>query len=246
MLLRSLTKHVKDQNWFAVALDFFIVVAGILIAFQITNWNDGQRAKVSETALLLQLEEEFTEIKSQLEKQITVRAEWVQNIGVLISKLEGSTSDADELEIKTALDNATATGRRPAQSAAYLQLMANGGLTALSNDGLQQALVGYDVRLQRDAFIHPELMKLIVVEMSTNKFVDYNMLSVERSVAAIDESEDPDPTRNMIRSYDLDGLHEYENRYETMYVLHSLLLAADEVQLDLALDVLNQISGETQ
>lgn len=35
--LRSITKHVKDQNWFAVFLDFIIVVAGILIAFQITN-----------------------------------------------------------------------------------------------------------------------------------------------------------------------------------------------------------------
>ena len=43
MLLRSITKHVKDQNWFAVALDFFIVVAGILIAFQITNWNEGRQ-----------------------------------------------------------------------------------------------------------------------------------------------------------------------------------------------------------
>lgn len=42
MLLRSITKHVKDQNWFAVFLDFFIVVAGILIAFQITNWNEAR------------------------------------------------------------------------------------------------------------------------------------------------------------------------------------------------------------
>lgn len=33
MLFRSITKHVKDQNWFAVALDFFIVVVGILLAF---------------------------------------------------------------------------------------------------------------------------------------------------------------------------------------------------------------------
>lgn len=40
MLLRSITTHVRDQNWFAVVLDFFIVVAGILIAFQITNWNE--------------------------------------------------------------------------------------------------------------------------------------------------------------------------------------------------------------
>ncbi|NNC36466.1 MAG: hypothetical protein HKO02_03335 [Hyphomonadaceae bacterium] len=43
MLLRSITKHVRDQNWFAVFLDFFIVVAGILIAFQITNWNDARK-----------------------------------------------------------------------------------------------------------------------------------------------------------------------------------------------------------
>ena len=40
MLLRRITQHVKEQNWFAVFLDFFIVVAGILIAFQITNWNE--------------------------------------------------------------------------------------------------------------------------------------------------------------------------------------------------------------
>ena len=47
MLLRSIKKHVKDQNWFAVFLDFFIVVAGILIAFQITNWNEARsEAKV--------------------------------------------------------------------------------------------------------------------------------------------------------------------------------------------------------
>lgn len=43
MLLRRMTQHVKDQNWFAVALDFVIVVAGILIAFQITNWNQARQ-----------------------------------------------------------------------------------------------------------------------------------------------------------------------------------------------------------
>ena len=42
MLLRSLTKHVKDQNWFAVVLDFLIVVAGVYIGIQVANWN-GER-----------------------------------------------------------------------------------------------------------------------------------------------------------------------------------------------------------
>jgi hypothetical protein len=45
MNLRRLTKHVQDQNWFAVGLDFVIVVAGILLAFQSTNWSDAHQQK---------------------------------------------------------------------------------------------------------------------------------------------------------------------------------------------------------
>lgn len=52
MLLRRIGAHVKAQNWFAVALDFIIVVVGILIAFQITAWNE-QRADRAKEALYL-------------------------------------------------------------------------------------------------------------------------------------------------------------------------------------------------
>jgi hypothetical protein len=52
MILRRLSEHVKAQNWFAVALDFIIVVVGILIAFQITAWNE-QRADRAKEALYL-------------------------------------------------------------------------------------------------------------------------------------------------------------------------------------------------
>lgn len=55
MLLRSITKHVKDQNWFAVALDFFIVVVGILIAFQITSWNESRTTRQHEVKVLRDL-----------------------------------------------------------------------------------------------------------------------------------------------------------------------------------------------
>jgi hypothetical protein len=42
MLLRHMTKHVEDQNWFAVVLDFLIVVVGVFIGIQVSNWNDSQ------------------------------------------------------------------------------------------------------------------------------------------------------------------------------------------------------------
>lgn len=34
MLLRRITQHVKDQNWFAVGLDFLIVVVSVFIVFR--------------------------------------------------------------------------------------------------------------------------------------------------------------------------------------------------------------------
>lgn len=45
MLLRRVTHHINNQNWFAVFVDFFIVVVGILLAFQITHWSEAQQDK---------------------------------------------------------------------------------------------------------------------------------------------------------------------------------------------------------
>jgi hypothetical protein len=43
MLLRRFSEHVKGQNWFAVALDFLIVVFGVFIGFQLNTWNDNRK-----------------------------------------------------------------------------------------------------------------------------------------------------------------------------------------------------------
>ncbi len=243
MILRSITQHIKDQNWFAVGLDFFIVVVGILLAFQITNWNEAQQAKINEQTILKQLESEFTEIKTELEKQISVREMWAKEIGSLIKILEGNAKAEDSI-IRAGLDATSATGRTPAQSAAYLQLMASGELSMISNELLRQSLVKYDVRLKRDSFIHPALMKLVILELSTNVFVEKTVLTRTRSSASIDEKKGAESQPEEIRSYNLDELRKLENRYETMYILHTSLLSIDEVQLSIANEILDQISKE--
>ncbi len=65
MILRRLTQHVNDQNWFAVVLDFIIVVAGILIAFQITNWSAARQDNLiyqqARTRVIEEAEVNFTQ-----------------------------------------------------------------------------------------------------------------------------------------------------------------------------------------
>jgi len=55
VLLRRVIEHVKAQNWTAVALDFVIVVVGVFIGIQVSNWNDARGRAETERALLTEL-----------------------------------------------------------------------------------------------------------------------------------------------------------------------------------------------
>ena len=58
MILRRLTKHVKDQNWFAVALDFLIVILGVFIGLQVNTWNAERQVRAGEQRYLERLRED--------------------------------------------------------------------------------------------------------------------------------------------------------------------------------------------
>ncbi len=55
MILRRITEHVKTQNWFAVALDFVIVVVGVFVGIQVSNWNAERQERQREAAYLQRL-----------------------------------------------------------------------------------------------------------------------------------------------------------------------------------------------
>lgn len=78
MLLRRVTRHVKDQNWFAVGLDFVIVVIGVFIGLQVANWNDARLQKVDERQLIQRLADEAQELKSALFDYRSVHAAIVE------------------------------------------------------------------------------------------------------------------------------------------------------------------------
>jgi hypothetical protein len=74
MILRRLMLHVKEQNWFAVGLDFLIVVVGVFIGIQVSNWNDVRRDRQAESIYLDRLGREIAEISPQAEaSHATVR-----------------------------------------------------------------------------------------------------------------------------------------------------------------------------
>lgn len=48
MILRRITQHVKDQNWTAIAIDLVIVVLGVALGIQVSNWNESRKSAALE------------------------------------------------------------------------------------------------------------------------------------------------------------------------------------------------------
>jgi hypothetical protein len=62
MLLRRLVEQLKQQHWFGVGIELMIVVLGVFIGMQVSNWNaereTSRRAAVFSTRLTEDLREE--------------------------------------------------------------------------------------------------------------------------------------------------------------------------------------------
>ena len=55
MILRRLTHNLRTQNWTAITIELFIVILGVFIGTQVSNWNAGRLEKRETQRMLAQL-----------------------------------------------------------------------------------------------------------------------------------------------------------------------------------------------
>jgi hypothetical protein len=98
MLLRRLLAHVKDQNWTAVLLDFFIVVFGVFIGIQVDNWNQSRISQQQERQFLELLVRDLKNDMSQLDMLKDGIGHHVNSTGLIVDSAESGSFLADEIE----------------------------------------------------------------------------------------------------------------------------------------------------
>ncbi len=74
MILRHITEHVKAQNWLAIAIDFVIVVVGVFIGIQVSNWNAARALSALER-------EKLAELRIELEEAVSDTRQWQAFLG---------------------------------------------------------------------------------------------------------------------------------------------------------------------
>ena len=57
MILRRVIQHVRKQEWTAIGIDLVIVVVGVFIGIQVSNWNAARADDVRAQAYLARIED---------------------------------------------------------------------------------------------------------------------------------------------------------------------------------------------
>lgn len=183
MILRSVIKHVQDQNWFAVAIDFLIVVVGVFIGIQVSNWNAGLADQARGERIKARLVAEFIEIESELTRHVNDVTSWIEIANRLAEDVLADNIERDALESS---DRLFSIRWRPTSggSNTTAELISQGDMDALRSPDLVEALLRFDTLATRHTSNNLALRRLVSD--------DRNKLQMTSFLAAIPSETRPD------------------------------------------------------
>ena len=87
MILARLSAAIRTQNWFAVALEFVIVIAGVVIGFQVTAWNAARQESIVERDTLVRLHQDIASSRTAQIRDIAYLEQQMADQAIVLDSL---------------------------------------------------------------------------------------------------------------------------------------------------------------
>lgn len=145
VILRRLIRHLKDQQWFAIGLDLFIVVLGVFIGIQVSNWNEARRDRQSEGEYLDRLRQEIAVILPQAQStkaSLTDRFGRIEELRAFLASGQGGDALDDR--------HCVAVGRSHIYAASIFypptikELISTGRILLIRDPAIRTAIMSFD------------------------------------------------------------------------------------------------------
>ncbi|HOP22668.1 MAG TPA: DUF6090 family protein [Gammaproteobacteria bacterium] len=140
MLLRRITQHIKNQNWFAIFIDFLIVVIGVFIGIQVSNWNEHLNEKQRAENYRNRLYQDMTINQSALTNRQESFAKQIEYGLYALESLDEPITQEDAWKIVRAYFQASHVFTISVKRGTYDEIINSGDLALLNNQDLVNAL----------------------------------------------------------------------------------------------------------
>ena len=136
MIGRRVIGHLKNQQWTAFGIEFVIVVLGIFIGLQVSNWNQERTVGKQAANFAERLKTDLREEDWAYQLQITYNREVLANAQRAASALEGTTTMSDESLLICAY-RATQYKQRLRRRSTYDELISTGTIGLIRDQTLR-------------------------------------------------------------------------------------------------------------
>ena len=149
MIVRRIGEHVRAHNWFAVAIDFAIVVVGVFIGIEVANWNQDRQARAEERRYYVQIRDDLADDVRTM--QVAIRRSQRNDAAaeLALGALAGQVpEDVSNGQVAVAFHRAGFLYLPLVSRGTYDELVSTGNLGLLRNRKLKDAIVEYYAAMQ--------------------------------------------------------------------------------------------------
>ena len=141
MILRRLSQSLKEQNWTAIWIEFILLVAGVYLGMQVSNWNQAQKDSQSSRLIVENLYADYVVIEADGEDNKVKLNASLKAIDQTLQLLRKPQINNDSNLFLHELNQLFSIPTALQESATAQELKFSGRLGLIENDKLRALLV---------------------------------------------------------------------------------------------------------
>lgn len=142
MVSRRIREHVTAHNWFAVTIDFIVVVIGVFLGMQVTNWNSARIERATARAYRAEIIENLRANEISIGEQVIYYRQVQRHAIAALDVMDAPGSAMDETFLINAYQASQVRQRLLAQTA----------YDEMKSAGLGKNVAGPETRARLSAF----------------------------------------------------------------------------------------------
>jgi hypothetical protein len=148
MIVKHVAEALRRQDWAAVAIEFVLVVAGVLLAFQINDWGSQRDARAKRDAASVRLLDEAEATVAYLRAGVETQQRLIDDLNFTLTHLQRDTwRSADKERMASALLRIINAAPPAPPSSVYDDLVASGAFGEIGDPQLRSAIADYRATL---------------------------------------------------------------------------------------------------
>ena len=136
MILRRAAEHLKQQHWTAFAIELVIVVLGVFIGMQASNWNQDRATNQQSAVFTERLKADLRDEDWGYQLLIAYNGEVLANANQAVNALDGTAAMSDEALLVSAY-RATQYKQRVRRRSTYDELISTGTIGLIRDQSLR-------------------------------------------------------------------------------------------------------------